>query len=176
LDKHLGEGLWRICRNVDGLKALSGESWDAVLGLAEFCASKGGHVIQAGPGRGGLAEDDPALNAYRSFHIMLSTAELKFLVPFSIVRGVRSLILSGERGNCAKLSIASLDILYTLHVLFKQRAEEEPTATIEYCDSWVYWWISVIEGMAEAGKTSQSGVSIRKIILSLDVILFFKML
>jgi len=157
LDKHLGEGLWRICRNVDGLKALSGESWDAVLGLAEFCASKGGYVIQAGPGRGGLAEDDPALNAYRSFHIMLSTAELKYLVPFSIVRGVRSLILSGERGNCAKLSIASLDVLFTLHVLFKQRAEEEPRVTIEDCDSWVYWWISVIEGMAEAGKTSQSG-------------------
>ncbi len=26
LDKHLGEGLWRICRNVDGLKLLNQES------------------------------------------------------------------------------------------------------------------------------------------------------
>jgi len=72
LDKHHGEDLWRICLNVDGLKLLNQKSWESVLGLADYCASKGGEVILCGPGRGGLSEDDPALNTYRSIHIILN--------------------------------------------------------------------------------------------------------
>ena len=112
-------------------------------------------MILCGPGRGGLSEDDPALNTYRSIHLISNAHDLKYLVPFSVVRCVRSLILSGERGNCSKLSVAGLDILFSLHNLFKRRSDD--AATVAEADS--DWWISVIEGIAEAGKTSKFGVS-----------------
>jgi hypothetical protein len=111
------------------------------------------------PVEGGLSEEDPALNTYRSIHIILNAHDLKYSVPFPVVRGVRSLILSGERGSCSKLSIAGLDILFILHNLFKQRADEVALAAEDDSDPWVHWWISVIEGIAEAGKTSKFGVS-----------------
>ncbi|KAL7551709.1 hypothetical protein ACHAWF_014889 [Thalassiosira exigua] len=64
LDKHLAEGLWRICRNVDGLACMADdEGWSAIFGLAEWCATRGG--LRSKDHTGSLAEDDPSLQAFR---------------------------------------------------------------------------------------------------------------
>ena len=160
LDKHLGEGLWRICRNVDGLHLLRKDGWVAVLGLAEYCISKGGGVILVGAGRGGLAEDDPALHAFRSFHLMLHTAELECRIPFSITTSIRSLILCGEQGGCMKLCVAGLDLLSTLHTSWASFVKNDSNeSTVNRTEPWSHWWPLLVEGISEAAKTSQFGVS-----------------
>ena len=116
LDCHLAEGLWRICRNVDSLKGVNRDGWDGLLGLVEWCAIRGEAVSAVRGGRSsGLGEDDPALQAFRSLHLILHAAELKGVVPFEVVVTVRALIRGGERQNCPKLSVAGLDLLLLLH-------------------------------------------------------------
>jgi hypothetical protein len=108
LDKHLAEGLWRIVTNVDGLSNVNDEGWSGILGLAEWCATRGG--LQSGAcdaHSGGLAEDDPSLQAFRSLHLILHAVELKGSLKCDqwprIVRTVRCLVEAGERGHCPKL-------------------------------------------------------------------------
>mmetsp|Transcript_49479 Transcript_49479/g.73587 ORF Transcript_49479/g.73587 Transcript_49479/m.73587 type:complete len:488 (+) Transcript_49479:35-1498(+) len=159
LEMHLSEGLWRICQYVDGLKMLNDEGWGGLLGLVEFCASRGGAVVRAGPGRGGLAEDDPALHAFRALHLILHSPELKNSVPCSVVQSIRALIVVGERGRCAKLCIAGLDLLLIMHSRLGKPvtiASGEIISTDEN-GLWVSVWPSVLEGMAEASKKSIFG-------------------
>ncbi len=108
LDKHLAEGLWRIVQNVDCLVQVDDEGWSGILGLAEWCATRGGlrsndHTQSAGI----LAEDDPSLQTFRSLHLILHSAELKNALRVErwpqIVRSVRCLVEAGERGQCPKL-------------------------------------------------------------------------
>ena len=88
LNKHLGEGLWRICRDVDGLRMVDVDGWEGLLGLIQHCASNGEPVI-SGKGGQSLSDDDPSLQAFRCMHLMLHSAELKDVIPFSIVASIR---------------------------------------------------------------------------------------
>jgi hypothetical protein len=153
LGRHIGEGLWRICRNIDGLCQLSTDGWDGLLGLAEWCATIGGQVDLDQDGiPTGLASDDPALLAYRSLHLMLHAPELKDSIPLSATRSIRAVIIAGERARFPKLSIAGLDLLLVLHSYFGDRT---PAAD----EIWVECWIPVLDAIAEAGKLSMFTVS-----------------
>ncbi len=107
LDKHLAEGLWRIVTNVDGLSELNNDGWDGILGLAEWCAARGGLHTDSGTFGGGLADDDPSLQAFRSLHLILHAVELKNSLRATqwpkILGSIRSLVEAGERGNCPKM-------------------------------------------------------------------------
>jgi hypothetical protein len=108
LDKHLAEGLWRVVQNVDGLTQINDEGWSGILGLAEWCATRGGlRSSDLNQNAGSLAEDDPSLQTFRSLHLILHAAELKNALRIErwpqIVRSVRCLVEAGERGQCPKL-------------------------------------------------------------------------
>uniref|UniRef100_A0A7S2EHJ5 SEC7 domain-containing protein n=1 Tax=Ditylum brightwellii TaxID=49249 RepID=A0A7S2EHJ5_9STRA len=177
LDRHMAEGLWRICRNVDGLRNVGLEGWEGILGLVEWCAMRGGTIPTRQGTRGGLSEDDPALQAFRSLHLMLHAAELKDVVPFKVVGGVRALIAGGERGNCPKLSIAGLDLLLVLHtrlepLIAHAAAEEKTNAETENAygkgstEVFVNCWLPVLKGMATAAELSRYA-SVRQHALSM---------
>ena len=167
LDKHIGEGLWRICRNTDGLSQLNVDGWGGLLGLAEWCATRGGKALahQGNGGPSGLSEDDPALQAYRSIHLMLHTRELQTAVPFTVTQSIKALIVSGEKGNCAKLCMAALDLLHVLHdrleILITKASDTGTTIKRPLGsdgDLWVDCWIPVLEGIADAVRHSSDPV------------------
>jgi hypothetical protein len=108
LDKHLAEGLWRVVQNVDGLAQVNDDGWSGILGLAEWCATRGGlRSNDHNQNVGSLAEDDPSLQTFRSLHLILHAVELKNALRVErwpqIVRSVRCLVEAGERGQCPKL-------------------------------------------------------------------------
>jgi hypothetical protein len=112
LDKYLGEGLWRICRNTESLSELKADGWEGLLGLAEWCAKRGGKsVVSIGTDdTPGLSDDDPALQAYRSIHRMLHAQELQNSVPFTVTQSINALIVS-----VAALSYAWLHWTYCMY-------------------------------------------------------------
>eukprot|EP00554_Chaetoceros_debilis_P014618 CAMPEP_0194126666 /NCGR_PEP_ID=MMETSP0150-20130528/60105_1 /TAXON_ID=122233 /ORGANISM="Chaetoceros debilis, Strain MM31A-1" /LENGTH=1558 /DNA_ID=CAMNT_0038820539 /DNA_START=463 /DNA_END=5139 /DNA_ORIENTATION=- len=153
--KHLSEGLWRICRDVDGLRLIDKEGWDGLLSLIQYCASKGDKLItRDGEKAGTLLDDDPALQVFRCLHLMLRSNELRDAVPFRIVSCIRTLVLGGELNNCPKLSIAGLDLLSLLHArlqtVISQSLEKNERKDI-LC--WAKYWLSIMEGMAEASNS-----------------------
>ena len=75
LDKHLAEGLWRIITNIDALSQINDDGWGGILGLAQWCAERGGLQSDSDTSGGGLGEDDPSLQAYRSLHLILHSHE-----------------------------------------------------------------------------------------------------
>ena len=170
LNKHLGEGLWRICRNIDGMRQLDANGWQGLLGLVEWCASIGGRSLQpggSGTGRSaGLAEEDPALQAYRSLHLLLHAPELSGVVPYTVVRSIRTVIIAGERASFPKLSIAGLDLLQILRTrkesLTPQSTEEAGMKASPALDDdfWINCWVPVLETTAEAGRLSIFSVSV----------------
>lgn len=178
LDRHMSEGLWRICRNVDGLHQIEPRGWDGLLGLVRHCAMRGGSATSSlrGGRSGGLAEDDPALQAFRSLHLVLHAPELKESVPFGVAGPVRALVEGGERGNCPKLSVAGLDLLLLLHtrleVLIAKEAameshgEERKDPSENDGEVWFKCWLPVLEGVAEAAEMSRYA-SVRQHALSM---------
>jgi hypothetical protein len=160
LGKHNAEGLWRICRNIEGLSRLNNEGWEALLVLAEWCAAVGGlagpRAVGSGRSRNGLAQDDPALQSYRSLHLLLHAPELSNVVPFTAMRSIRAVIIAGERARFSKLSIAGLDLLLVLHTQVESRTQ--PSAQ-ESDVVWATCWIPVLDAIAEAGRLSMYPVS-----------------
>ena len=182
LGRHIGEGLWRICRNVDSLSQLSVDAWQGLLGLAEWCAAIGGHVEVDPEGRpGGLASDDPALLSYRSLHLILHSPELKDIIPFSAVRSIRAVIIAGERARFPKLNIAGLDLLHALHTSVESRAlpnsqgsdEKVEISTATTDALWTGCWIPVLEAIAEAGRLSMFPVSVQVSFFEFHALLTF---
>ena len=157
LDKHLAEGLWRISRNVDGLAQIDNEGWGGILGLAEWCAIRGG--IRSNDQLGSLAEDDPSLQAFRSLHLILHAVELKDTLQVhrwpQIVRAVRCLVEAGERGDCPKLSIAGLDLLQVLHTRMESLVITEGNS-----ENLVQGWVPILEAISEPAEKSRNGVSV----------------
>ena len=174
LDRHLAEGLWRICRNVGGLKQITNEGWDGLFGLINWCAVHG-EIINPGhinDGRTvGLAEDDPALQTFRSLHLLLNAPELKDSVPFKISFGICALVRGGEEQNCPKISLAGLDLLFLLHTRVESlletaesgggSAKEASLLSVNEMinGSWHSYWIPVLEGMASGAGRSGYPVS-----------------
>eukprot|EP00984_Skeletonema_dohrnii_P011601 scaffold4638_cov125-Skeletonema_dohrnii-CCMP3373.AAC.2 len=151
LDKHLSEGLWRICRNVDGLSQIDDKAWEGILGLLDWCASRGG--IPSRDNFGSLDEDDPSLQAFRSLHLMLHAEELKDIVPYGVVKSIRSLVEAGERGHCPKLSIAGLDLLQLIHTRMETLVIQKESELLLHC------WNPTVDAVAEPAEKSRNGVS-----------------
>ena len=165
LDRHLAEGLWRTTRVIDVETQLDDRGWEGLMSLSRWCASRGRElppVRSNGIGRPvGLAEDDPALQAYRSLHFLLNVSENKDFLPPSMVECVHTLIETGDKRGCPKLSIAGLDLLYVLSARMESQAMENPEADDNMRDDfWVNRWRPVLESMAEASKTSTHSVSV----------------
>jgi len=146
-DLHLGEGLWRITRCVDGATKLQESGWKGLFSLSYWCADRG---CKLAPIRSseigqpvGLAEDDPSLQAYRSLHFLLNASEVKDHVPANGISTTRCLMAAGNNRNCPKLSIAGLDLLY----MFTSQGEDESEKSIDF---WYTVWKPVVEGMTEA--------------------------
>jgi len=164
LDKHLAEGLWRISRNVDGLSQIDPEGWGGILGLLEWCATRGG--LRSKDSLGSLAEDDPSLQAFRSLHLLLHAVELKDSLQFDqwpqIVRSVRCLVEAGERGHCPKLSIAGLDLLQVLHTRMESLAAREVNESQQLLNC----WLPILDAIGEPAEKSRNG-SVRQQAISL---------
>ena len=166
-DRHIGEGLWRLTRFIDGASHLNSQGWEGLLSLVQWCSYRGGQlppVRSTGIGRPvGLAEEDPAFQAYRSLHFMLTISEVKDRVPPYVVRSIRSLVTAGELRNCPKLSIGGLDLLHEVdnHVEISAPAstthiQGQPEANDSY---WKNCWRPLLDCMAEASEMSTYPVS-----------------
>lgn len=159
LDRHIGEGLWRIAAEVDSLGAnLNDDGWEGLMSLLSWCAKRGGAlkpISKQGPS--GLPEDDPALQCYRSLHLLLNSNGLDEKIPCSVVWSLRCLIAAGGRRNYAQLSIASLDLLDTLHGKKLRAAEKRIEALPDGAIADPFWstcWRKIVEGIAEAAELS----------------------
>jgi hypothetical protein len=166
-DRHIGEGLWRLTRFIDGSSQLNAQGWEGLLSLLQWCAYRGGQlppVRSTGIGRPvGLEEEDPAFQAYRSLHFMLTISEVKDRVPPYVVRSIRSVVTAGELRNCPKLSIGGLDLLHEVdnHVEISAPVsttdiQGQPEANDCY---WKTSWRPLLDCMAEASEMSAYPVS-----------------
>jgi len=154
--KHIAEGLWRICRDVDGLRLVGTEGWKAILEVAKHCAGSGvALIIREDAKANNLSDDDPALQAFRCMHLVLHSTELRDVIPFHVVHCVRSLIRGGERQNCPKLCLAGLDLLLLLLTRLHLMVNISTNLT-EGQNIWNTYWIPLIEGMAEASDSKFS--------------------
>mmetsp|Transcript_26583 Transcript_26583/g.64813 ORF Transcript_26583/g.64813 Transcript_26583/m.64813 type:complete len:1679 (-) Transcript_26583:89-5125(-) len=168
-DLHLGEGLWRITRCVDGATKLEASGWNGLFALSYWCADRGCKLPPVRSiliGRSvGLAEDDPSLQAYRSLHFLLNASEVKDFVPAKGIATIRCLTAAGNNRNCPKLSIAGLDLLH----MFTSQGDEATKTN----DFWQFVWKPVVEGMTEAIGLS-AYTSVRQHALSMLTDLFLE--
>lgn len=165
LDKHLAEGLWRIAQNVGLLNQIKGEGWSGILGLVEWCATRGAIFANDQSNTGSLAEDDPSLQAFRSLHLILHAVELKDALGFDswpqIIRSIRSLMQAGERGRCPKLSIAGLDLLQVLNSRMDPiQAKDDRSQHLLIC------WRPVLEAISDPAENSRNS-GVRQLAISL---------
>ena len=159
LDKHLSEGVWRICQNVDGLSLVDARGWEGILGLLEWCASRGGLSSPHQPGV--LAEDDPSLQAFRSLHMLLHANELKDSLPPDVVTSIRYLVEAGERANSTRLSVAGLDLLQVLHLRLEGSSDgQSRNQSMSENDRKVlsHNWLPILEAIAEPAEKSRNAV------------------
>ena len=169
-EKHISEGLWRICRDVDGLSLVSRDGWDGILHLMTNCARGGEKLLDDNTAMfKNLSDDDPALQAFRCMHLIIHSVELREVVPLEIINSVKSLVSGGEKQHCPKLSLAGLDLLLVLHtrlhVLSTNNSDSDETGRV-----FNTLWMSIIEGIAEASdsqytSTRQHSMSIMRDIL-----------
>jgi len=121
-----------------------------------------GHTIS-------LADDDPSIQAYRSLHYLLNVSESKTQAPPAIGGCINMLVITGDRRNCPKLSIAGLDLLQVLSNSLEDAAianEGDSQFTEEDRDSfWKKNWLPVIESVANASRLSVNPVSLTQLVL-----------
>jgi hypothetical protein len=165
LDRHMGEGLWRMISDANALVKLDDDGWGGLVSLLRWCAKRAGMLkpipSAAMGGPSGLAEDDPALQAYRSLHLLINTAELDGVLPCSVVESVRLLAAAGHSRRYPQLSIASLDLLHVLHEKKIALIDKDslPDTTPAFDAFWSGCWMKIVEGMAEAAEKSSDSVS-----------------
>lgn len=158
LDKHIGEGLWRIVAQVDDLVNLKEDGWEGLLSLFNWCAIRGSSVKHTPSlvGEAGLPEDDVALQCYRSLHLVLNTKELDCKVPVSVVDSLVTLIWAGEIRKYPQLSVATLDLLGNL--VQKKMSTVEVMEDPERTQFLTTFWRKVIEGLANTSEKSSDSV------------------
>lgn len=164
-DRHLGEGLWRITRGIDGATELSSDGWDGIMALCAWCANRGFALPPVPAGNigktVGLSDDDPSLQVYRSIHFLLNVSEVNDSVPSTMVKPIRTLVSTGEVRHCPKLGIAALDLLHSLSNMVEASAMEvyrEPNY-VEIPSYWDKNWVPILDSMAEACHSCSDGVS-----------------
>jgi hypothetical protein len=161
LDRQIGEGLWRIVSQVESLANLNDDGWEGLVSILCWCSKRAGALnpVPSG-GSSALAEDDPALQCYRSLHLLLNTRELDNKVPCSIVASLRSLVAAGGKRQYPQLSTACLDLL---SILYEKKTisngEEEGHDRSPESMFWSTCWRKIIEGIAEAAEFSTDTVS-----------------
>lgn len=152
LDRHFGEALWRIVSQVDSLTNLATEGWEGLVSLLSWCARRGGALRPLDPREStSIAEDDPAVQCYRSIHLLLSTKELADVVPVSIVWSLRCLVAAGGHRNYPQLSVAALDMIGSLCDKKVSKVISNPEASDNF---WSSDWREMVEGIAEAAELS----------------------
>lgn len=161
LDRHIGEGLWRVATEIDFLRSnLNEDGWEGLVSLMTWCAKRGGAlkpISKHGPPC--LAEDDPALQCYRTLHLLLNSKELHGKIPCTIVSSLRYLIAAGGRRNYGQLSMASLDLLDILHEKkLNETDRKSPSEAVSTDNFWPTCWRRIIEGFAEAAELSEDAV------------------
>ncbi len=166
LGRHMGEGLWRITRCIDDSSQLTEHGWNGMLSLIKWSANYGSSlppISSRQTGRSaGLADDDPSIQVYRSLHYLLNVSEAKSRIPSDIGDSIYSLVITGDRRNYAKLSIAGLDLL---HVLSNSI---EAAASAQENDVWKNNWLPVIENVASASRLSPNPVSLKNVLSCRD--------
>jgi hypothetical protein len=168
LDRHIGEGVWRITMCIDESSALVDKGWHGILSLIGWNLRRGSSLppVNATPiGRPvGLSEDDPSLQAYRSLHFLLNVSEAKTKVPPAVGAFIQVLVITGDRRNCPKLSLAGLDLLQVLSNQIEDAAIAQEEASIfseETRDGfWKTNWLPIVESMANASKLSSNPVRV----------------
>jgi hypothetical protein len=162
LDKHIGEGLWRTASSVDGLHSLNADGWEGLMSLLKWCAKCGGMskpVISHGSQVSApLPENDPAYQGYRTAHLILNTEDLDKRVPCSIVDALKALVEAGQNRAYPQLSIASLDLLHTLHEKKINSLQTESFSDENAALFWSGCWRETVAVMAEAAELSSDTV------------------
>lgn len=161
LDKHIGEGIWRIVTQIDDLLKLGNDGWEGLVALMTWCAVRGWSLkplrSRDRTTPNSLPEDDVTLQCYRALHLILNTKELEGLLPCSIADTLRALVSAGEKRKYPQLCIATLDLLGILHE--KKIAsihERGPTDSQQF---WISCWRKIVEGFADASEKSADSVS-----------------
>ncbi|GKY94629.1 hypothetical protein MPSEU_000428400 [Mayamaea pseudoterrestris] len=175
LDRHFGEGLWRLVSQVDGVARLESEGWEGLVALLTWCAGRGGKIrineLKKAVG-GGFNEDDPALQSYRSLHHLLHSEGLGAKLPNDLAESLCLLVRAGQLRNYAQLSMASLDLF---RLLLEQRIDEVQDATSSDVASSAFWskcWRRSVEGISLAAESSpDSGVRQHALSLLTDLYL-----
>jgi Sec7 domain len=163
VDRHLAEGVWRITRCIDGSCQFSEQGWHGVLSLVGWNLRRGASLPQARVSDAssrsiGLPEDDPSLQAFRSLHFLLNVSDAKSEVPTAAGSLIQHLIVTGDRRNCLKLSLAGLDLLQVLNNLTEESAIlTERTSGFDVETRYVFWktnWLPVLDTMASSSRLS----------------------
>jgi len=147
--RHLSEGFWRIVSNVDGIVTLNEYGWEGLLALAQWCAARSSTLPPVRADATPLAEDDPAIQTYRSLHMMLNASDIGKQVPCDVVDCLRTLIAAGDTRNYPQLSIASLDLIQLLNKGKLSAITDTAEQTELFSAS---GWRRIVDAMAEAGE------------------------
>ena len=159
-------GLWRVVSQVDGVARLNDEGWEGLLSLLRWCANRGGKLkpvrvneLKSRAVGGGISEDDPVLQSYRSLHHLLHADELDAKIPNELAESVCLLVRAGQLRNYPQLSMASLDLLPLLIEKRINALESMPNSDTIAAGFWTDCWRRCVEGMAAAAElSSDSGV------------------
>lgn len=170
LDRQIGEGLWRMMARADDLMNLKEDGWEGLLALFNWCAIRGAALKgkDAAP-QSSLAEDDVALQCYRSLHLVLNTEELAPRVPYGVALSLQLLVSAGEKRRYSQLCVASLDLLRLLHEKKIALIDTMSDGGIE--QFWTSCWRKIVEALAETSATA-SDASVRQHSLSMLTDLF----
>lgn len=159
LDKHISEGIWRICNNVDGLLMLDSNGWTGLLGLMQWCAARAAKSFSNESGRSvGLAEDDPGIKVYRSLHLMLHAPELRCAMPVAVTQPILALIRSTDIVGCSKLCLAGVDLLHKLQSLFEEQVCASFTSNGVADEMQVAMWKEVLNCISNTARKSLNSV------------------
>jgi len=157
LNKHVGEGLWRMCNtDAGGLRVMDTKGWDALLGLIKWCAVSAADELESS-GIENLSNDDPSLYAFRCLQFLLHSPDLKDAVPFDVVNVIQAIITSGDDKACPQLSVAALDLLLVLHSrlgVLMINSSVRPDVNDGDC-FWLKYWLPVLNCMSDVVEHSK---------------------
>jgi hypothetical protein len=164
LDRHFGEGLWRIACETDSLLLLNHEGWEGLVSLLTWGAHRGCAVARPirnrdATGKAAFSDDDPALQTYRAAHLLIHTGDLALRAPLSILDSLRTLVQVGEQRHYGQLGIASLDMM---HLLLDKRLTslqiDAGEGKVPASDFWGTWWRRIVEEISDAAELSSDTV------------------
>lgn len=150
LQGHFSEGLWRIVSDIDGVLNLDHSGWEGLVCLFHWCATRSCSLPKLHANSSVLDEHDPAVQTYRSLHLLLNSADLEGSIPCQLIDCLRTLVEAGDTRNYAQLCIASLDLLQLLNQKKVRLLDEQVAETTElFCTN---CWRKIVEAMADAAE------------------------